>query len=152
GLDADGVSPTQDLFTYDPTIGASRTLAVNPALTPDKLAAALPGEPGGNGNALQIAKLAKSPQIDGQTYREFYGSICQKFVHQLNDAKNGQELQEQLLTQAKDIRQQSSGVSLDEEAAKLVEAQRAYQANAKVFEVLNQITDTVMSLMGTVTP
>jgi flagellar hook-associated protein FlgK len=38
-------------------------------------------------------------------------------------------------------------VSLDEEAARLIEAQRAYQANAQLFSVLNSLTDTLINLL-----
>lgn len=147
GVDINGNTPTKDLFTYDPTVGASKTLAVNSALTTDDIAAALPGAEGGNGNALQLAALGRGEQIDGMTYSEYYGTIGQKFGRELSEAKDGQQLQAELTSQAKEIRQQSSGVSLDEEAARLVEAQRAYQANAKVFEVLQQLTDTVIGLL-----
>ena len=51
GIDQNGASPVLDLFHYDTTSGAALTMGVN-AMTTDQLAAALPGAPGGNGNAV----------------------------------------------------------------------------------------------------
>ena len=56
-------------------------------------------------------------------------------------------MQQQLAAQAKELRQQSSGVSLDEEAALLIEFQRAYQANARFITVLNQLTEETVNLL-----
>jgi flagellar hook-associated protein 1 FlgK len=47
--------------------------------------------------------------------------------------------------QARSLREQISGVSLDEEAAKLVEYQRSYQANAKMIQVLSDLTQTLLN-------
>jgi flagellar hook-associated protein 1 FlgK len=45
------------------------------------------------------------------------------------------------------MRQQTSGVSLDEQATLLVEFQRAYQANAQLFSVLNSLTQTTVNML-----
>lgn len=146
GLDANGSSPLRDLFTYDPTAGAASTLATN-NLDLSELAAAEMGSPGGNGNALRLAALAGSNQVDGVTFSEFYGELGARIGRDLNRAKENNGVQEQLLNEAKALRQERSGVSLDEEAARLVEAQRAYQANAQLFQVLNSLTDTLINLL-----
>jgi flagellar hook-associated protein 1 FlgK len=146
GIDAGGSSPTVDLFTYDPVLGAAATLAVNP-LSSSQLAGAEPGAPGGNGNALRLAALATSAEIDGYSFAEFYGNVGARVGHDLEQARSGRELQQELVLQAKMLREAQSGVSLDEEAARLVEAQRAYQANAQLFTVLNSLTETVLGLL-----
>jgi flagellar hook-associated protein FlgK len=46
--------------------------------------------------------------------------------------------------QAVDARDGISGVSLDEEAADLVRFQQAYQANAKVMQVANDLFDAIL--------
>jgi flagellar hook-associated protein 1 FlgK len=51
------------------------------------------------------------------------------------------------LTQARVLRAEVSGVSLDEEAAKLLQYQQAYQAVGKLVSVLNELTDTVMNMI-----
>ena len=54
---------------------------------------------------------------------------------------------ESLLTQARAQRQDESGVSLDEEAAHLVQLQRAYQASAQLFRTINEMTQDVIGML-----
>jgi flagellar hook-associated protein 1 FlgK len=48
--------------------------------------------------------------------------------------------------QAQNLREQISGVSLDEEAIRLVEYQRAYQASARMVTVLSELTEMAVNL------
>ena len=43
------------------------------------------------------------------------------------------------------LRDQVSGVSLDEEALNMLKFQRAYEANAKFFTVVDSLLDTLMN-------
>jgi len=147
GLDQNGAAPSTDLFTFDATNGAAFTLAVNP-LTPDQMAAALPGAPGGNGNALALANLANTKTINGYTFAQFYGDLGGRLGRDLADAKDTQSTKEQLLTQAQAMREKASGVSLDEEAEHLVVFQRAYEATSKMLSVLNSLTETIMNVIS----
>jgi len=65
----------------------------------------------------------------------------------LNDAKNNQDVQQSLLSQAKELRQQYQGVSLDEEATILMQFQRAYQATSKFLSVLDQLTENAINIL-----
>jgi len=142
------------LFTYDTTndTAVASTLAVDSNVTPDQLVAADPGPPAvANGIPLALSQLTTPLQgadkIDGLSYTEFYGGLASRVGSQLSDATNLQEVQQGLLAQARNLRQQVSGVSLDEEAAILVEFQRAYQANSKFMTVLDQLTQTTINLI-----
>lgn len=146
GVDANGAAPAMDLFQYDAFTGAAITLSVNP-LTPDQLAAALPDAPGGNGNALALANLANGKTLNGYTFAQFYGNLGGRVGRDLATARDSQTTKEQLLSQAQTMRQDVSGVSLDEEAQHLMAFQRAYQATSKMLSVLNDLTDTLMNLI-----
>lgn len=146
GLDAQGFTPAMDLFTYDGTAGAAATFTMNP-LEPYQLAAASTDAPGGNGNALALAALAHSKEVDGSTFSEFYGKLGARVGRDIAAAREGVEIQEQLVSQARELRASESGVSLDAEAAKLIEVQRAYQANMQLFRILNELTDEVVNLL-----
>jgi flagellar hook-associated protein 1 FlgK len=143
------------LFTYDTSsdTAVARTLALNPDMTAAKLAAISPGPPYvSNGAALALAGLS-SPQSDtdkigGFSYVEFYGQVAGRIGRLLADAKDNQDFKTQLVTQARSLRQQLSGVSLDEEAIKIVEFQRAYQANAKMVSVLSDLTEVAINLLS----
>ena len=146
GIDQSGAAPAVDLFKYDPTLGAALTLGVN-QITPDQIAAALPGAPGGNGNALNLAALANGRNLNNYTFAQFYGNLGGRVGRDLSTAADNQSTKQLLLTQAQTLRQQISGVSLDREAESLIAFQRSYQANAKMLTVLNSLTETLMGLI-----
>jgi flagellar hook-associated protein 1 FlgK len=146
GIDQNGAAPALDLFHYDAGMGAALTLAVNP-LTTDQIAAALPGASGGNGNAVNLAALADARVTDGYTFAQFYGNLGGHVGNDLDSAKNSGASKQALLSQAQALREQVSGVSLDEEAEHLMQYQRSYQAISKMLGVLNSLTDTLMNLI-----
>lgn len=143
GLDANGLPPTENMFTFDSEVGAAISLRVG-ALTPDQIAAASPDGPGGNTNALNIADMVNAKSVDGYTYNEFFGTIGARLGRDLAGAKSEQDAQQSLLDQARTMRSQISGVSLDQEAAQLLQVQRAYQATGKLVSVLDEILDTMV--------
>jgi flagellar hook-associated protein 1 FlgK len=146
GLDVNGSSPVQDLFTYDASVGAASTIRTNP-LDPSELAGAELSAPGGNGNILALGSLSGTNEVDGITFNEFYGELGARLGRDLVRAKETAQVQKELVMQARQLRSDRSGVSLDEEATRLVEAQRAYQANAQLFQVLNDLTDTLLGIL-----
>ena len=156
GIISGGQSPQPGvpLFTYDPANDAavSRTLAVNPEITAQKIATIDPGPPySSNGIAVRISALAQpataADKIDNVSFTEFYGGIAARIGQQLSDSRDETDLQKQLVVQAQSLRTQLSGVSLDAEAIHLVQFQRAYQATAKLIGVLNDLTLTTVNLI-----
>jgi flagellar hook-associated protein 1 FlgK len=142
------------LFTYDATndAGVAQTLAVDPSVTTSQLATIDPGPPYvSNGVPLALSQLATPLQdadkVDGVSYSQFYGQLAGRVGNALNDATDSQQVQQSLLAQAKDLRQQYSGVSLDEEATILIQFQRAYQANSRFITVLDQLTQSAIDLL-----
>jgi flagellar hook-associated protein 1 FlgK len=153
---SDGPPPVSGaaLFTYDVTndAGVAASLSVDPTLTQDKLATIDPGPPYvSNGVPLALSQMAAPLQdadkMDGVSYTEYYGQLAGRVGGQLNDSTNGKQVQQSLLSQAKDLRDHYSGVSLDEEAAILVQFQRAYQANSRFITVLDQLTQSAIDLL-----
>jgi flagellar hook-associated protein 1 FlgK len=146
GIDENGAAPVTNLFTYNATTGAAASLAVNP-LTPDQIAAASPGAPGGNGNALALAALANAPVANGYTFAQAYGNLGGQVGSDLSSATNNSTTDEALLSQAQSLRQQISGVSLDEEAVSLMQYERSYDAISKMLVVLNTLSLDVVNLL-----
>jgi len=146
GLDRNG-QPGAPLFAYDAPEIAAATLRVT-AITPDELAAASAEAPGGNGNALALAELADSPALDGFNFIGFYGWIARRAGGALQDAREGADQQKQMLLQTQWLREQASGVSLDEEAVNLVRFQRAYEAAARMIRAIDELMETVIRLVG----
>jgi flagellar hook-associated protein 1 len=146
GLDQNGGPPVMALFTYDFGSGAAKTLSVNPLL-PSDLAAASSGAAGGNGNALALGRLADAKVIDGYSFVEFYGSLAGRVGSDLQNAIQESEGRTDLLAQARSFREETSGVSLDEEAARLLQFQRAYEASARLLKTLDEMTETLVSMV-----
>jgi flagellar hook-associated protein 1 FlgK len=147
GVDQNGNPPANDMISYDATAGAAYTLAVTPGFTSDQIAAALPSAPGGNGNALAIASLATAPAVNGLTFTEAFGNLGQQVGTDISNATNNQTEQQDLVTQAQSQRAAVSGVSLNTEAAKLLQFQQAYQAASQVVQQLNAMTQALMNMM-----
>ncbi len=146
GVGRDGLPPPADLFTYNAITGAAVTLGVN-ALTPDQVAAALPGAPGGNGNAIAVAQLATQPVAGGFTFTEAFGNLGARVGRDVSSAQNEQERYKDSVAQARQFRSDQTGVSLDEQAALLLQFQQAYQAVGKLISVVNDLTETVMNII-----
>jgi flagellar hook-associated protein 1 FlgK len=100
---------------------------------------------------LALSALASPVQdadkVNGLSYSQFYGQLAGRVGTVLNDATNNKDVQQSLLNQAKDLRQQYQGVSLDEEATILMQFQRAYQANSKFLSVLDQLTQSAIDIL-----
>jgi flagellar hook-associated protein 1 FlgK len=111
------------------------------------LAAATVAAPGGGGNAASVAALAAQKLLDGGTFSQFYGGLAGRIGQRKASADQDQQLHQQLLAQAQSVREETSGVSLDEEATRLIQFQRAYQASAQLLSVLNQLTGTVINIL-----
>jgi len=151
---ADGAPPTPGvpLFTYgaDPA-AIARTLSAAP-LQPGDLAAIAPGPPYvSNGVPMALSDLA-SPQdpadrIDGSSYAQFYGFLAARAGSALSDAQGRLAIQQSAVAQTKNLRDQMSGVSLDEEAAILIQFQRAYEANSRLITVLDQLSQDTINIL-----
>lgn len=156
-VDNSSGSPVQTgvaLFTYDTTneTNVAQSLAVDPNVTADQLEAVDPGPPlVSNGVPLALSALSTGTtaddQIDGVTYSQFFGNMASRTGNALNDATNQQQVQQSAVAQARNLRQQTSGVSLDEEATILVQFQRAYDANSRLITVLDQVTEDAINIL-----
>jgi flagellar hook-associated protein 1 FlgK len=144
GVDRNG-APGVNLFSFDAAQPAA-TLMVT-GITVAELAAAHTTAPGGGGNAEDLAAMAKLPLLDGTTFTGFYGVLAGRLGRHRSTADQDRQLHEQLLAQAQAVREETSGVSLDLEATRLVQFQRAYQAAAQLLTVLNQLTGTLINML-----
>ena len=147
GVDENGNTPANNLFTYNTSSDAAYTLGVTPGFTASQIAAALSSAPGGNGNALSIAQLATTAAVNGFTFTQAFGNLGQQVGTDISNATNNQTQQQNLVTQAQAQRTAVSGVSLNAEAAKLLQFQQSFEAMAKVVTTLNSMTTALMSMM-----
>jgi len=144
------------LFTYNSASSSSTagTLAINPSMTPSQLAAVDPGPPRvANGIADKLSQLqnpsSPSDKINGLSYTDFYSSIATNVGSLASSASQEQITSQQTLTQAQNARSQLSGVSLNDQAAALLEFQDAYQASAQAFSTIrNTITYLLQTMQS----
>ena len=149
GVDQNGNAGAA-LFAYDAT-NPAQTLSVT-SITPDQLAAASSTAPGGNGNALALAALASSPtQVNGMSFTGYYGQLASQVGQDIQNATNQQQTSSDLLAQARTLRTNISGVSLDAQATNMIELQQGYDANAQLVTILNQLTQETINMIGTTT-
>lgn len=140
------------LFTYDSTspTAAAATLQVTQGFQPSDLVAVDPGPPAvSNGTALKLSNLGSDPTQgpQGMTFSQFYGSSASWIGGELSQAQASNTAQTQTLAQARALRQQVSGVSLDEQALQLMQLQRSYQAASRMMSVIDQVTQSLIDMV-----
>jgi flagellar hook-associated protein 1 FlgK len=148
GIDQNAVAGAP-LFSYDSATDAASSIAVT-GITPDQIAAAPAGSPGGNGNAVALAQLATAPAVNGLTFTSFYGDLGAQVGNDISSAQQDQSQAQDQLTQAQTQRSNQSGVSLNEQATQLLQFQQAYQAVGKMVSVLQSLTETVINMVQTI--
>jgi flagellar hook-associated protein 1 FlgK len=123
--------------------GAAENMAM--AITdPSQIAAGVDGTQGDNTNALALANLATQAIVNGQTATDYYSDLVSNVGTDVANATDEQESVGLVLTQLQNQRSNISGVNLDEEAANLIQYQRAYEAAAEVVSAINDITNDVI--------
>jgi flagellar hook-associated protein 1 FlgK len=131
------------------TSGAARALRVDPAIVADNalIAAASVAESGDNGTARAIASLRTQRILDGgtATLSEGWGNIIYEVGSDAQGAAAARDTQQTITREIDALRDQVSGVSLDEEALNLLKFQRAYEANAKYFSTVDSMLDTLLN-------
>ncbi|MGZ0167701.1 MAG: flagellar hook-associated protein FlgK [Planctomycetales bacterium] len=104
--------------------------------------------PSDNRNVLQLATVLEQPldQLAGTGIEDFYqnvvSGIAQGTSAEKAKAAGLQQFRQSLLSQ----REQFSGVSLDEEAVRLIEFQQAYAASARVIRSVDELFDILVNL------
>jgi len=144
------VEAPSGLFTYNTNSAsaAASTLAVDPNMTASQLPA-IDQNGVANGIPLDLSELASSAQaaLGSASFTTYYGNTAAGVGSQLNTATNNQTLTAQTLAQAQSTRQSISGVSLDAEAANLMQFQEGYQAIAKAVSTLQTITQSLIDMI-----
>jgi flagellar hook-associated protein 1 FlgK len=90
---------------------------------------------------------AGTDTINGQSIQDFLNGQTQILGQQSATATANQSVAQQAVTQAQALRAQVSGVSLDEEAIRVMELQRGYQSMSKMISVINGLADTLMQMV-----
>ena len=114
-----------------------------------QIAAAQGGGPSDNRNALALAELQREKFMLGgtATVQGAYAQVVADVGSRTRHADLDATAQRGLLMQAEEAHSAESGVNLDEEAAKLMHFQQAYQAAAQAIAVAQTLFETIIYAM-----
>lgn len=107
-----------------------------------------PNSPGDNRVALAIARL-QDEKVMGEsfaTFDEWYNSMVSDVGVATSRNRFDLNQQKDVMTQLGKIRDQVSGVSIDEETTNLLQFQHVFDACAKVIQVADELMKTVLAL------
>ncbi|HTZ96947.1 MAG TPA: flagellar hook-associated protein FlgK [Terriglobales bacterium] len=151
GFDLNG-NPGGNLFVAPPASGQGAAAAMTIAITDPRLIAASsdPNSPGSNGNVANLSAVQSDTVINGQTPSNFYSNIVFDVGNDVSNSSAELSASQAILNQLQDQRSSISGVSLNEEAANMVQFQNAFDAAAQVVTTINDLLYTVIN-MGTLT-
>lgn len=139
------------LFVYTPGGGANMLKTVEGFKAQD-LAFSSDGTPGDTGNLQKLAALKSEPITLTNIGQVLLGDADTQMLGKLAvDSKINKaalKTTETVRIQAISDWQSTSGVNEDEEAVKLVEFQRMYQANMQVISIANSLFDATLAMMN----
>jgi flagellar hook-associated protein 1 FlgK len=101
-----------------------------------------------SGNATALMNLRDLAMFDGSAMTDGYASLMSQIGIRVQSANYTSETSSSIAANLERDRTAVSGVNLDEEAAKLLQYQQAYQASAKMIQIANSIFDTLIQSLG----
>jgi len=148
---AGGAPAAGDVFAVNTFHDAARNLAVAAPIEAslDAIAAGRGAAPGDNQNALDLASLENQLVAEGgrTTLGQAYTGILTDLGTRVNNAQNAQDRQNQIVDQTRNLVQNLSGVSIDEESSNLIRFQRTFEASARVMSVVDEMYQTILNLV-----
>ncbi|WDC83922.1 flagellar basal body rod C-terminal domain-containing protein [Caloramator sp. mosi_1] len=94
---------------------------------------------------LDLVNLKMTSNASGSTIEGYYKGTISELGVSNQEAKRMVKNQENLVDQLVIRRESVSGVSIDEEMTNMLQFQRAYEANAKMISVIDQLLDVVVN-------
>jgi len=151
GFDANGAAAGNFFAAPAGPTGAAGALQVTAAILADSrlVAGSATGAPGDNGVARSIAALRDARLAAGgtTTAADAWGQYAYRVGADMAEARSTVTSRDQVILQLQRLRDQVSGVSVDEEAANLMKFQRAYEATARYFTTISDTLDILMQMV-----
>lgn len=150
GYALDG-STGHDLFTVGATsLNAAGTITVDAGVAADpgmlSTAATAGGVPGDATNALALVNVETTLLSSGGSAESSLSQIVAEFGTATQRASSMSDQEGTLKTQLTQLRDSTSGVSIDEEMVSMTQAQRAYEAVTKVITAADQMLQSLMAI------
>jgi flagellar hook-associated protein 1 FlgK len=86
--------------------------------------------------------------FDGGPLTDGYAGLMAEIGIQVQSAKSASTVSTNIATNIEQQRTSVSGVNLDEEAAKMLQYQQAYQASGKMLQLAQNIFETLLQSLG----
>ena len=137
---------------FDATRLTSRTIRIDSAIAADANNVAVSGVANASGDntvALALTQLRDTAvTVNGQTVSisEGYRNVVTSIATQVNGATNTATAARTLTTLTDTRRESVKGVSVDEEMVNLMKFQQAYSAAARLITVVDQMSQTLLSM------
>lgn len=100
------------------------------------------------GNATAMTGLRDATLFDGAALTDGYANLISQVGIRTQSAAYSAQVSSSIASNLEKDRTGVSGVNLDEEAAKLLQYQQAYQASAKMIQIAQNIFDTLIQGLG----
>jgi len=100
------------------------------------------------GNADAMLALRDVALFDGAALTDGYAGLMAEVGATVQSSKLSAGVSQSIATNIEKDRAGVSGVNLDEEAAKLLQFQQAYQASAKMIQIAQSVFDSLIQSMG----
>jgi flagellar hook-associated protein 1 FlgK len=100
------------------------------------------------GNAKAILDLRERPTFEGVALADGYVGLFSNVGTRVQSAKFASEFSASVAQTAETARSNEAGVNLDEEAARLLQFQQAYQASAKFLQIAQSTFDSLLQTVG----
>ena len=100
------------------------------------------------GNATSLMNLRDAKLFDNSTLSDGYAGLMAQVGTRAQSAQYAANLSNSIAANLEADRTAVSGVNLDEEAAKLIQFQQAYQASAKLLQVAQTIFDNLLQTVS----
>ncbi len=129
-----GAPKAGDTYTVNNTMTLSATGKINYKLN--------------SGNATAMMNLRDVAMFDGAALTDGYAGLISQIGIRAQSATYATQVSTTIATNLEKDRAGVSGVNLDEEAAKLLQYQQAYQAAAKTIQIAQSIFETLIQGLG----
>ncbi|UTW10053.1 flagellar hook-associated protein FlgK [Marinobacterium rhizophilum] len=144
-LDSSGRFLKGDKFEIQPTRSGASEFALELNSGRGLALADSAGGVSNNRNALAMAELQFAKLVDGSAYQDQYGRQLERVGSVTATAQITTQSSKAVLDANLQTKSSLTGVNLDEEAARLVQYQQAYQASARLIAASQTIFDSLLA-------
>jgi flagellar hook-associated protein 1 FlgK len=150
GYDLSGATGADFFTPLASSANAARAISVSAGILadPGTIATGATAVAGDNDVARKLADLRDARGLSGgtATFSDAWGTLVYQVGADSRAAQDEQTSRAEIVKQVELLREQVSGVSLDEEAMMMMKFQRAYEANARFFQAIDSALETLLSL------